>query len=165
MERHNNFDLLRLVAALSVIFSHAFLLAENSQDHDPLMLLTGGQAILGLAGVFVFFTISGYLITQSFETTASDGMISLSFTRALAPIGRGAILRTRPRGINARPGRVVAALVRGAPATVLPTTATADAPSPFRARHLFPFGLRRRAAEGGGVRRTGGATGHVGLRL
>src|SRR3954463_2752853 len=71
VERHNNFDLLRLLAALSVIFSHAFLLAENSQDHDPLMLLTGGQAILGLAGVFVFFTISGYLITQSFETTAS----------------------------------------------------------------------------------------------
>ena len=71
MDRHNNFDLLRLVAALSVILSHAFLLAENSQDHDPLMILTGGQAILGLAGVFVFFTISGYLITQSFETTAS----------------------------------------------------------------------------------------------
>src|SRR4051794_30230425 len=71
LEGHNNFDLLRLVAALSVIFSHAFLLAENSQDHDPLMILTGGQAILGLAGVFVFFTISGYLITQSFETTPS----------------------------------------------------------------------------------------------
>ena len=71
MERHNNFDLLRLLAALSVIFSHAFLLAENSQDHDPLMILTGGQAILGLAGVFVFFTISGYLISQSFEATPS----------------------------------------------------------------------------------------------
>src|SRR5947208_13628430 len=71
VERQNNFDLLRLFAALSVIFSHAFLLAENSQDHDPLMLVTGGPAILGLAGVFVFFTISGYLITQSFETTAS----------------------------------------------------------------------------------------------
>ena len=71
LERHNNFDLLRLVAALSVIFSHAFLLAENSQDHDPLMILTGGQAILGLAGVFVFFTISGYLISQSFDNTPS----------------------------------------------------------------------------------------------
>jgi peptidoglycan/LPS O-acetylase OafA/YrhL len=71
LERHNNFDLLRLLAALSVIFSHAFLLAENSQDHDPLMLLTGGQAILGLAGVFVFFTISGYLISQSFEAPPS----------------------------------------------------------------------------------------------
>jgi peptidoglycan/LPS O-acetylase OafA/YrhL len=71
LDRHNNFDLLRLLAALSVIFSHAFLLAENSQDHDPLMLLTGGQLILGLVGVFVFFTISGYLISQSFETTPS----------------------------------------------------------------------------------------------
>ena len=69
MDRQNNFDLLRLLAALSVIFSHAFLLAENSQDRDPLMILTGGQAILGLAGVFVFFTISGYLVTQSFEHT------------------------------------------------------------------------------------------------
>src|SRR5947199_1319265 len=71
LERHNNFDLLRLLAALSVIFSHAFLLAENSQDHDPLMILTGGQAIFGLAGVFVFFTISGYLISQSFDATPS----------------------------------------------------------------------------------------------
>ena len=71
MERRNNFDLLRLVAAVSVIFSHAFLLSENSQDHDPLMLLTGGQTILGIVGVFVFFTISGYLVTQSFDTTAS----------------------------------------------------------------------------------------------
>src|SRR5437764_5480248 len=71
LERHNNFDLFRLVAALSVILSHAFLLAENSQDHDPLMILTGGQTILGVVGVFVFFTISGYLISQSFETTRS----------------------------------------------------------------------------------------------
>jgi peptidoglycan/LPS O-acetylase OafA/YrhL len=71
VERRNNFDLLRLVAAISVIFSHAFLLSENSQDHDPLMMLTGGQAILGIVGVFVFFTISGYLVTQSFDTTAS----------------------------------------------------------------------------------------------
>ena len=71
MERRNNFDLLRLVAAVSVIFSHAFLLSENSQDHDPLMILTGGQTILGIVGVFVFFTISGYLVTQSFDTTNS----------------------------------------------------------------------------------------------
>ncbi len=71
MERHNNFDMLRLVAAVSVIFSHAFLLSENSQDRDPLMILTGGQTVLGVVGVFVFFTISGYLIAQSFEMTGS----------------------------------------------------------------------------------------------
>jgi peptidoglycan/LPS O-acetylase OafA/YrhL len=71
VERHNNFDLLRLVAAISVILSHAILLSENSQAHDPLMLLTGGQTALGVVGVFMFFTISGYLVTQSFDTTPS----------------------------------------------------------------------------------------------
>src|SRR2546429_55497 len=71
LERQNNFDLLRLIAALSVIFSHAFLLSENSQDHDPLMILTGGQTVLGVVGVFIFFTISGYLVAQSFDTTPS----------------------------------------------------------------------------------------------
>jgi len=32
-------------------------------------MLSGRQSILGLAGVFVFFTISGFLVTQSFEET------------------------------------------------------------------------------------------------
>jgi peptidoglycan/LPS O-acetylase OafA/YrhL len=71
VERHNNFDALRLVAAISVIFSHAFLIGEERQDAEPLMRLTGGQTILGVVGVFVFFTISGYLVTQSFEQTHS----------------------------------------------------------------------------------------------
>jgi peptidoglycan/LPS O-acetylase OafA/YrhL len=69
MERHNNFDGLRLVAAASVVFSHSFLIAEGTQDHEPLILLTGNQSILGLVGVFVFFAISGFLVTQSFEQT------------------------------------------------------------------------------------------------
>src|SRR5579862_815986 len=71
MDRQNNFDALRLIAATSVIFSHAFLLGEGTQDPEPLMRLTGGQTILGVVGVFVFFTISGFLVTQSFETTGS----------------------------------------------------------------------------------------------
>src|SRR6185312_1855456 len=71
VERHNNFDALRLVAAISVIFSHAFLIGEGRQDGEPLMRLTGGQTILGVVGVFVFFTISGYLVTQSYTLTGS----------------------------------------------------------------------------------------------
>jgi peptidoglycan/LPS O-acetylase OafA/YrhL len=69
MHRRNNFDALRLVAAVSVMFSHAFMIAEGSQRHEPLIVLTGRQAILGLCGVFVFFAISGFLVTQSFEQT------------------------------------------------------------------------------------------------
>jgi peptidoglycan/LPS O-acetylase OafA/YrhL len=67
--RYPNFDFLRLGAALSVLFSHAFLIAEGDQQHEPLIMLSGNQGILGLLGVFVFFTISGFLITQSFESS------------------------------------------------------------------------------------------------
>lgn len=35
------------------------------------MRLSGGQAVLGLAGVFVFFTISGYLVTGSYVASGS----------------------------------------------------------------------------------------------
>jgi len=72
MHPANNFDALRLVAATTVIFSHAFLLSEGSEAHEPLHWLTG-EIILGLVGVFIFFVISGYLVTQSFENTGSAG--------------------------------------------------------------------------------------------
>ena len=68
-DRRNNFDALRLIAAAAVVFSHSFLIAEGTQDHEPLIWLTGNQSILGLVGVFVFFAISGFLVTQSFEET------------------------------------------------------------------------------------------------
>ena len=38
MDRRNNFDALRLVAAVSVIFSHSFLIAEGTQNNEPLIL-------------------------------------------------------------------------------------------------------------------------------
>src|SRR6266566_286008 len=63
--RPNNFDALRLIAALSVVFSHSFLIAEGSEANEPFIWLTGNQCILGLVGVFVFFVISGYLVTES----------------------------------------------------------------------------------------------------
>jgi len=104
--RHNNFDLLRLLAALLVIFSHSFLLAERSQAHEPLYAVTGGQTVLGVVGVFVFFTISGYLITQSFETTASP------------------LVFLAKRGLRIFPGLiaclVVSALALGPAVTTLP---------------------------------------------
>ena len=68
--RHNNFDVLRLIAASSVMFSHAFLIADGTQKHEWLIRLTGNQSILGLTGVFVFFAVSGFLVTQSFEQTS-----------------------------------------------------------------------------------------------
>ncbi len=63
--RANNFDAVRLLAALAVVFSHSFLIAAGSEADEPFLRLTGNQCILGLVGVFVFFIISGYLVTGS----------------------------------------------------------------------------------------------------
>jgi peptidoglycan/LPS O-acetylase OafA/YrhL len=63
MGKLGNFDTLRLWAAASVIFSHSFVLAEGVEDNEPFQHLTG--EILGVYGVFVFFILSGFLITRS----------------------------------------------------------------------------------------------------
>lgn len=62
--RNNGFDTIRLIAALSVIVSHAFPLTGVS---EPLEALTGGQATIGHLAVCVFFLISGYLIPASLD--------------------------------------------------------------------------------------------------
>jgi peptidoglycan/LPS O-acetylase OafA/YrhL len=64
-----------------VIFSHAFLVAEGTEGNEWFARLTGGQTILGLVGVFVFFTISGYLVTGSYLSTASP--LRFTMKRAL----------------------------------------------------------------------------------
>jgi peptidoglycan/LPS O-acetylase OafA/YrhL len=53
------------VAAIAVLFTHAFVVAEGGQWNEPVVWLTDNQCPLGLIGVFVFFCISGYLVTQS----------------------------------------------------------------------------------------------------
>ena len=60
----NNFDFIRLVAALLVIVTHssAFL---GIKEEDILSKLTRGTYSFSHLGVAIFFIISGYLITQS----------------------------------------------------------------------------------------------------
>ncbi|HLM01403.1 MAG TPA: acyltransferase [Pyrinomonadaceae bacterium] len=71
MDEHktNNFDFIRLLAASMVVFSHSFYLLATPQrplsESEPLKFLTGGQMTFGNLGVWIFFAISGYLITQS----------------------------------------------------------------------------------------------------
>jgi peptidoglycan/LPS O-acetylase OafA/YrhL len=75
--RGNNFDALRLLAALSVVFSHSFLIAEGTEANEPFVWLSGNQSVLGLVGVFVFFIISGYLVTGSFCRSPEPGRFAL----------------------------------------------------------------------------------------
>ncbi len=63
----NNFDFLRIFAALTVIFSHSYaLLGSSDTSSDPVMILTG-ISTGGTFAVGIFFVISGYLITKSWE--------------------------------------------------------------------------------------------------
>ena len=69
--RLGNFDTLRLVFAILVIFSHSFALGLGSFDREPLFRATRKQFTLGNIGVLAFFVISGFLITQSWIRHAS----------------------------------------------------------------------------------------------
>lgn len=66
----NNFDFLRFLLAVLVIFSHSFLLAGQG-GQEPLSLLTRRQTYLGEIAVDGFFAISGYLITASWLRSRS----------------------------------------------------------------------------------------------
>jgi peptidoglycan/LPS O-acetylase OafA/YrhL len=72
------FDGLRLVAATSVLFSHAFWIAEGTDDREPLRHLLGPENIIGLYGVFTFFVISGFLLTRSLASRADVVQFSIN---------------------------------------------------------------------------------------
>lgn len=59
MKTLNNFDGVRLVAALAVLVSHQFLIAGTQEPH------TFGPMTLGSLAVLVFFAISGHLVASS----------------------------------------------------------------------------------------------------
>lgn len=63
--RSNNFDFVRLLAAMSVLISHQFALQAKA---EPLVFQ---YQTLGGYAVMVFFAISGYLITASWQEDPS----------------------------------------------------------------------------------------------
>ena len=71
--RTNNFDSLRLIFAVLVIFSHSFPITRGSNSTEPLSMLTHGQVTFGNISVWGFFVISGFLITQSWQRAPNVG--------------------------------------------------------------------------------------------
>ena len=67
--RDNNLNLLRMLAALTVLVSHGYLLTTGSPAAEPLKQATGES--LGTYAVALFFGISGLLISRSFDRRAS----------------------------------------------------------------------------------------------
>lgn len=64
----NNYDLLRLLAAFFITFSHSFSLLKSAKS-EPLFLLSGGSINFVTLGLGIFFAISGYLIGKSARTS------------------------------------------------------------------------------------------------
>ena len=64
--RHNNFDLIRLLAAAQVVFVHAVGHTPVLESHPPWLrgLL---DVVVMFPGVAVFFVISGFLVPRSYE--------------------------------------------------------------------------------------------------
>jgi peptidoglycan/LPS O-acetylase OafA/YrhL len=106
----NNFDFLRLFAALSVLASHQYALSGMS---EPYLLY---DQSLGDIGVFIFFSISGYLITESW--IGDPSIIRFAVKRFLR-IWPGLLVVT-----------IFAAVIIGPIATTLPLTEY------FRSLHL-----------------------------
>jgi len=58
---------MRTVAALAVVVSHAFLLSDGSYAREPVSAIGDGRNTIGGLAVLVFFVLSGYLITRSYD--------------------------------------------------------------------------------------------------
>lgn len=68
--RNNNYDILRVIAALCILYTHSFdLLGKNTEE--TLMVLTDQKINFAYVGLVIFFTVSGYLIAKSADTSSS----------------------------------------------------------------------------------------------
>ncbi|MDN3584418.1 acyltransferase family protein [Mucilaginibacter flavus] len=66
----NGFDLLRILLAAMVVLEHSLLIGGYDLK-DPLYVFSKGQINFADLGVMVFFALSGYLITASFERSGN----------------------------------------------------------------------------------------------
>lgn len=86
----NNFDFLRFFAASLVILSHSYPLLRGSDETEPFQVLTGNMTF-GLLAIAIFFMMSGYLISTSWNNEPS--LIRFFWKRCLR-IYPGIILTT-----------------------------------------------------------------------
>lgn len=65
--RHDQFDRLRLIAAALVIYGHSHALAAAGHDDVDLLLRLTGISYAGEIAVWMFFVISGFLLTMRWQ--------------------------------------------------------------------------------------------------
>lgn len=116
----NNFNLIRFLAASAVLVSHAWPISLGRQAVEPLEPLTGHS--LGGLAVYVFFAISGLLITSSFLRQPSAGDFlraralrlfpGLGLALLVVTFGLGSAVTTLPLGAYLSDPATIGALLR-----------------------------------------------------
>ncbi len=76
----NNFDLLRLIAALMVLFGHSFDLTGTPEPLNQL-----NEVGWGSVGVLIFFSISGFLVARSWDFDRHIGAFAAKRALRLLP--------------------------------------------------------------------------------
>ena len=75
-----------------MVFSHGWLLATGTEDTEPFQASTG--EIAGIYGVFIFFMLSGYLVTDSRLRSKSTLDFAVKRARRLLPAFIASVLVT-----------------------------------------------------------------------
>ncbi|MDQ6903452.1 MAG: acyltransferase [Bacteroidota bacterium] len=70
MSHNNNFNFLRIFAAILVCITHSYAITGHALN-EPLHQLTQGHFYFSSLGLYIFFFTSGYLVTRSAATTKS----------------------------------------------------------------------------------------------
>lgn len=76
--RENNFDLIRILAALVVLYAHSYALARN--EYDPLSSFLS-YGFSGTLAVFAFLIMSGFLVARSRESNDLTSFVIARFLR------------------------------------------------------------------------------------
>lgn len=61
---NNNYDFLRVVAAVCITLTHSYNLLQKNAD-EPLMKISGQRLDFSFIGLSIFFSVSGYLVAKS----------------------------------------------------------------------------------------------------
>ena len=81
-KRDNNFNLIRFIAAVLVLYTHSIALALGKGAQDPIWPITG--TTWGNIAVDIFFIVSGFLITSSYFS--QNNLIAFVWARVLKSI-------------------------------------------------------------------------------